>query len=60
MIEELEVYLQGAFSTDSTDYVRLLLSTSGPFYNRRGSEVSTFLTRALTEMKFQYDMVTGK
>ena len=60
LVDEIEVYIPGAFSEAGIDYVRLLISSTGPFINRLGGKESVFMTRALTEMKFQYDLHTCK
>ena len=59
LVEEISVVLNGATHTGSRSDLRLLVSSSGPFYNRRSGETAVFLTRAVSEMKFQYDIETG-
>ena len=60
VVEEVRVYIPGAVSLNSSTDLRLLISASGPFINRIDEDESTFISRALPEMYFAYDIETCK
>ena len=60
VIERLFVRFPGAYTTNSTQSLRMQIEASGPFRNKRGNDESEFVTRALSGMVHQYDLDTGK
>ena len=59
VIERLFVRFPGAYTTNSTQSLRMQIEASGPFRNKRGNDESEFVTRALSGMVHQYDLDTG-
>ena len=60
-VESIEIHMSNAVSTDPTrPSARFLISSSGPFYQKSGSIEDTFMTRALADLLFQYNLENGR
>ena len=40
--------------------LRVYIESSGPFVNRRDGRLDTFVTKAMSQRTYQYNLVTGK
>lgn len=62
LVQEVRVFFDG-IKTDSPDfedqYVRMLVDVSGPFSNKNGEDIQTFVTRPMSAMLYEYELETG-
>lgn len=63
LVQEVRVFFDG-IATDSPDFdkqfVRMYVDNSGPFSNKDGDDIQTFVSRPMTSMLYEYEIDTGK
>ena len=63
LVEELRLYFHGATTTTPEDpnqqSLRVYIESSGPFLNRLDGRTDYFITKAMSNRVYQYNLVTG-